>query len=525
MISTIDKDRRSDIDTLRVLATLLLFVFHTGMIFNPAPFFHVRNDELSIAFLVFCGFISLWHMPLFFLLAGWSLARSLDTRGPRGLLAERLLRIGVPLVACTAVFGPPIKFIELSSGLDFNHRGLWLRSDLLPSFREVLPSALPTMPTFDQRFVEFLPQFFTNLDRFSWSHLWFLAYLLTFTFAYLPILSRLTPAMIARLEPRAWLVFAPIIPLAAVQLVLRPHWPGIQNLYDDWANFAYYSLYLVIGFVLAVTSPGVILACTAIAGWSFIVAILGTARRKARSSTSLTYLSEAALPIYILHQPAIVFIGYVVVGWSLGIFAKFTLIVLGALAMSFAVYHWSVRRFALLRLLTGMPRAGGAKPSIRSWAPACAALAAIAAAEIAGAESKTTPEGLWWAEGGAAQVRITPCDTGLCGEIEWLRSPFGPHGCAMRDDRNPDPGLRSRPVAGLRILEGLERRDDHPSEWIGGTVYDPGSGNSYRCTLRLAEPNRIELRGYIGIPVIGRTTNWFRVGSEAARCDNPGSSG
>lgn len=63
-------------------------------------------------------------MPLFLLLAGWSLARSLDRRGPRGVLAERLLRIGVPLIVCTAIFGSPIKHIELSNGLHFNYREL-----------------------------------------------------------------------------------------------------------------------------------------------------------------------------------------------------------------------------------------------------------------------------------------------------------------------------------------------------------------------------------------------------------------
>lgn len=47
--------RRYDIDWLRVLATLLLFVFHTAMVFNPAPFYHIRNDELSLAMLVLCG--------------------------------------------------------------------------------------------------------------------------------------------------------------------------------------------------------------------------------------------------------------------------------------------------------------------------------------------------------------------------------------------------------------------------------------------------------------------------------------
>ena len=46
-------------------------------------------------------------------------------------------------------------------------------------------------------------------------------------------------------------VYAPLAVLVAVQVLLRPRWPGVQNLYDDWANFAYYSTYLLLGFVMA----------------------------------------------------------------------------------------------------------------------------------------------------------------------------------------------------------------------------------------------------------------------------------
>ena len=80
--------RREDIDALRVAATYLLFVFHTAMIFSPAPFYHIRNGDLSFVMLIVCGFISLWHMPLFFLLAGWATHASLQRRGSAGYVRE-----------------------------------------------------------------------------------------------------------------------------------------------------------------------------------------------------------------------------------------------------------------------------------------------------------------------------------------------------------------------------------------------------------------------------------------------------
>ena len=116
--------RRYDIDWLRIVATLLLFVFHGGMIFSPAPFYHVRNADLSMTLMVLTGFISLWHMPLFFLIAGWSLYGSLARRGAGGVFRERLRRLGVPLVVGCLLFMPIIKYLELSSGLDLNYAGL-----------------------------------------------------------------------------------------------------------------------------------------------------------------------------------------------------------------------------------------------------------------------------------------------------------------------------------------------------------------------------------------------------------------
>ena len=114
--------RRYDIDWLRVFATYLLLLFHVGMVFNPAPFYHVRNTDVSFVFLILCGFISLWHMPLFFLLAGWSAFASLSMRGTGEFLKERLFRLFVPLVTGCILLMPAIKYMELSSGLDANYQ-------------------------------------------------------------------------------------------------------------------------------------------------------------------------------------------------------------------------------------------------------------------------------------------------------------------------------------------------------------------------------------------------------------------
>jgi len=224
------KTRRVDVDWLRVFATYLLFPFHAAMVFNPAPFYHVRNADLSIGMLAFAGFVSLWHMPLFFLLAGWSAASSLELRGPRAFLRERLHRLGVPLVAGCVLLVPVIKYLELRSGLDLNHTGLRVAAEHQDTIRLLIPGGLPVAPPFHASFLGFLPTFFTQLDRFTWSHLWFVAYLLTFTILYLPLFVRL-------LRSREWFkgersplwVYAPILPLAVIQVTMRERWPGLKT--------------------------------------------------------------------------------------------------------------------------------------------------------------------------------------------------------------------------------------------------------------------------------------------------------
>lgn len=546
-----DATRRYDIDWLRIGATLLLFVFHVGMVFNPAPFYHIRNADLSFGMLVLCGFISLWHMPLFFLLAGWSVCQSLRARGALGVARERVLRLAVPLIAGCVLFMPVIKYLELSSGLDLSHAGLRVSPALQDGFRLIIPQGLPVAAPFEQSFVEFLPSFFT-LERFTWAHLWFVAYLLTFTLLYLPTFAYLLrrAGELGRVSP--FVVYTPIVPLIIIQLVLRPYWPGIQNLYDDWANFAYYTTYLFAGFLLArhpaveevaqhewrralvlgtatcgvllagvvrlYDAPSVLLAGSAVAGWCFVLAALGLARRFLDFGNAwLHYLSEAAFPVYILHQAAIVVPGYFIVQLPIGIAAKFVLLVGVSVLVTFAIYHFVVRELPLARVLFGMRPKVRALP--RQAARAAAALPVLLVICGASIVHAASPEGRWYAEGGAAQVEIAPCGDALCGEVVWLRSPFDENGCPLIDRQNSDEALRQRPIVGLQILSDLTPEHAKPGNWSGGNIYDPTSGRTYRCIASLDGPDRLRVRGYLGITLLGRTTTWIRVGSEQRMCE------
>jgi len=89
-------------------------------------------------------------------------------------------------------------------------------------------------------------------------------------------------------------------------------------------------------------------------------------------------------------------------------------------------------------------------------------------------------------------------------EPNYIDSKDGPVGKKKVDRKNPDPALRNRPILGLQIMKGLTPEGNN--RWENGTCYDPDNGKSYKCKMRLASPNRLELRGYIGVSLIGRTS-------------------
>ena len=76
------KERRHDIDWLRVLAMLAIFFFHCARFFDTTPW-HIKNPEHSFGMLLFIGIIDAWSMPIFFLLAGVATWYSLESRNGR----------------------------------------------------------------------------------------------------------------------------------------------------------------------------------------------------------------------------------------------------------------------------------------------------------------------------------------------------------------------------------------------------------------------------------------------------------
>lgn len=138
-----------------------------------------------------------------------------------------------------------------------------------------------------------------------------------------------------------------------------------------------------------------------------------------------------------------------------------------------------------------------------------ATLIALAFAGAARADEAVL--GKWLTEAGSAQVEIKRCGDKLCGEVVWLKEPLADDGQEKWDAYNPDPTLRSRKILGLSMLSGFVKSAGAAERWEDGTIYNPEDGKTYKCTLTLENPNTLKVRGYVGIPLLGKTQIWNRV--------------
>jgi uncharacterized protein (DUF2147 family) len=123
--------------------------------------------------------------------------------------------------------------------------------------------------------------------------------------------------------------------------------------------------------------------------------------------------------------------------------------------------------------------------------------------------------GVWLNAEQDARIEITMCGELYCGRIIWLKEPNYPAGATdgtpgtpKVDHNNPDPAHRKDSLVGLEIVKAFRFAGDN--RWVDGTVYDPKNGKTYQGKMTLLSGHRLDLRGFIGISLLGRTTTWTR---------------
>jgi uncharacterized protein (DUF2147 family) len=141
-------------------------------------------------------------------------------------------------------------------------------------------------------------------------------------------------------------------------------------------------------------------------------------------------------------------------------------------------------------------------------------LAVCALAIAAPVFAQTTPVGLWKSidddtKKEKSLVRIVEADGALVGRIEKLLDPERKPDavCDKCDDDRKD-----KPILGMTIIRGVNKTPTDAGAWEGGNILDPAKGKVYRLRLQVAdEGKKLEVRGYIGTPMLGRSQTWIRV--------------
>ncbi|MBL4639683.1 MAG: DUF2147 domain-containing protein [Kordiimonadaceae bacterium] len=133
-------------------------------------------------------------------------------------------------------------------------------------------------------------------------------------------------------------------------------------------------------------------------------------------------------------------------------------------------------------------------------------LFASVGANAASMSAKHAFEGLYWDKNRATIIQLSRTKDSIDGRTVWRKN-----GGGQVDVKNPDEELRSRPLVGMVFLQGFEY-SARKNRWNNGSVYDPNNGKTYDAKLSLDKGGEtLEMRGYIGISLFGRTAKFTRV--------------
>lgn len=377
--------RRYDLDWLRVFAILLLVFYHTGMIYVSWGF-HIQSRETSPLFEDIMRWLHRWRMPLLFFISGAGTYYALRRKTNREYAGERFKRLFIPLLFGMFVIVPPQIYYE------------WLfRGRFSGNYAEFYPHVFGFEPYQDGG----------KGGAFSWHHLWFVLYLFLYSLLSIPVFRWLKSERGQRFtdrvenlvtKPGGAMTFVLLIILS--QFLLRPFFPNDTHaLVNDWAYFVFNLLLFWFGYLLVSRPPlarilsdqrriflfGTML-CTlflyasraylsrhpelegsyrwvlffhlntdCLTWFAVLTSVAYGYRYLNTNRLILPHLTEAVYPFYILHQTAIIVIGYYVLQSSqFGIYSGFWFISFSTLVLCGAVYWFLIRPFAITRFLFGL---------------------------------------------------------------------------------------------------------------------------------------------------------------------------
>lgn len=363
-----EKKRRYDLDWLRVIAILAVYLHHIGMPFNGDDF-HIMNSESSKALDDIMVFFEQFRLPLLFLISGTGTMFAFSKRTWIQFVKERSKRLLIPLFFGVLFIVPPQTYYEHINS--FN------------SYLEV----------------------YKNFN-FNVNHLWFIENLFIMSMVVIPLIivlkSSKSDGFMKRLD---WLsskkfgIFLWVLPLIIVTILLKMFFPSDSKAITNSSSTFYYGYFFVSGMVFTaskhiweylkthrkfnfiafvisfilfygyyflpstVLSPYLSIASKwslwylvcALVGWTLVTTLLGYGQVWFNKKSRLLQLcNEAIYPFYILHQTVIVVLGYYVIQLNTSVILKLSLLLFTSFPLILILYRLFILPFKLPRLLFGM---------------------------------------------------------------------------------------------------------------------------------------------------------------------------
>jgi surface polysaccharide O-acyltransferase-like enzyme len=358
-------DRKYFLDWLRVWAFGFLILFHCGMLYVSWPY-NIKSPRLVPEIEPLMNALGAFRLALLFFISGVASRFLIARLGATRFAGERVRRLLPVILFGMFVVIPPQTYIELVS------KGVWHGDFLtfwftqyLPAKQELVRPLHKTMPT--------------------WDHLWFVVYLFVYTlvFALLFGLTRRPKSPGAYRISLAILLVAPAFWLAGANLLIRYEFPLTEALIGDWgAHVKWIGMFALgtycagyDGFWLTLRRYRLAFLAAAIPllgvqsfvndpywsifnglyAWPMICALAGfAAAHLNQPSALLSHLNEAVLPIYVLHQPILLFAAYYLFPRHLPLAIEADAIAVITAGGCFLIYETLIRPFGVMRFLFGL---------------------------------------------------------------------------------------------------------------------------------------------------------------------------
>ena len=378
-ISAEGHERHFYIDALRVIAVLLMFVFHVSMIFAAESGWHIKNAEQSRVLLEVNYFLSFFRMPLLFLVSGYISSILLARLNWKEFISQRFQRLIIPLVVWTFVLVAPQIYFERKLG-GYN-----------ASYFEFYKTFLH---------FEWWPS-----GNFHWLHLWFIPYLFVYNLISIPIFNFLNKSnyfsLLSKIKIQNLIfVFIYILIASLPYAFLTIKFPVTYDLLHDYARHSFYIPFVLAGLILfrfkniiylieqnrtailryaflttlliftlrwndldpfhiwknwaELPQTYFYLTILNLNSWLWVLACLGYGKRYLNNENAFfKYANKAVYPFYILHQTVIVTIGYYVVRTNDNAAFKYIFILIVSFWLCVSIYHLLIRPYSSIRYLFG----------------------------------------------------------------------------------------------------------------------------------------------------------------------------